>query len=75
MIALAMYRPGAQWQPRELSAGEGVLALLSNAFAAQERPEQIMGPIRRAVEGAVVLEGERGDADEVAAQLLRELPW
>lgn len=75
LVVMTLYRPGAQWAPRLLSAGEGVLSLLSNALAAQEHPERVLGPITRAVEGAVVLEGERGDASELAPRLLDDLPW
>jgi hypothetical protein len=75
LVVMSVYRPGARWEPRTLSHGEGVLSLLSNAIAAQEHPERVLGPITRAVSGAVVLEGERGDATELARELLNNLPW
>lgn len=74
LVVMSVYRPGARWEPRRLSQGEGALALLSNAVAAQDRPE-VIGPITRAVKGAVILEGERGDADDLALKLLGDLPW
>src|SRR4051812_28396422 len=73
LIALAQFVPGRRWEPTRLSAGQAVLAMLSNTVPAQERPEQAMAAIRRAVDGALVLQGERGEAAEVARELL-EMP-
>lgn len=70
LVALARYRPGGEWRPGRLSAGAGALALFEHAVPGQERPEQTMRYVRRAVERAVVLEGERGEADEFAQMLL-----
>jgi hypothetical protein len=75
LIATTLYRPGAVWDPQRLSSGEGVLSLLANTLAAQDHPERVFGPLSRAVEGAVVLEGERGDAAELAPRLLESVPW
>ena len=62
-----------QWQPRRLSAGEGVLALLANTVPARERPQESLRTLSRAVRGATVLEGDRGEAGPTAAALLEEL--
>jgi hypothetical protein len=73
LVAVSNYRSGADWHPRRLSSGEGALAILAHAVVAQERPAEAMRAIARAVEGAVVLEGDRGEADDVAPLLLAEL--
>jgi hypothetical protein len=73
LVVAALYRPGAQWDPRPLSSGAGALALLENAVPAQERPEQTIRHISRAMAGAAVLQGERGEADETAGMLLDTL--
>ncbi len=70
LVVIARYRPDAEWRPRRLTKGAGVLALLEHAVPAQKRPEQTMRYVRRAAERAVVLEGERGEADEFAHVLL-----
>lgn len=70
LAVIAHYMPGGAWRPHELPGGAGALALLEHAVPAQERPEQTMRYVRRAVQGAVVLEGERGEADELAHILL-----
>jgi hypothetical protein len=73
VVTLSPYSPGASWNPTELSRGEALLALLANAVPAEERPEQSMSAISRAVENAIVLEGARGEASEVARELLARL--
>jgi hypothetical protein len=71
LIILSQYRPGARWEPHELSAGDAMLALLSNTVPAHERPEETFAALTNAVDGALVLEGERGEAAEVVEQLLQ----
>lgn len=70
LAVLAPYTPGAAWSPRQLSMGAGALALFEHAVPAQSRPEQTMRFLRAALKGAVVLQGERGEADEFAQILL-----
>ena len=73
LVAVTTYRPGAVWQPKRLSAGEGVLALMSNTVPAQTRSQEALRNITRAVEGAVVIQSERAEADALAPLLLAEL--
>jgi hypothetical protein len=70
VIAITSYRPGAEWKPRQRSRGQGMLALLSHTLPARDRPADALAVTRRAVETAVVLEGERGEAELVAPALL-----
>jgi hypothetical protein len=72
-VVVTRYRRDAVWQPTRLSAGEGVVALLANTVPAQERPEESLRVLSRAVTGAIVLESDRGEAGHVAAALLDEL--
>ena len=73
LVALITYVPDAVWQPRRLSAGQGVAAVLTHAIPAHDRPRQSLRAVSRAVSGAQVLEGDRGEAGAAAAALLREL--
>jgi hypothetical protein len=73
MVVLTRYRPGQAWQPRRLSAGQGVPTVLANTVPAHERPRESLRAVTRALRGAVVLEGDRGDAAEVVGALLQEL--
>ena len=71
-VVVTSYRPDAEWRPRRGSPGEGALALMANTVPARERPAQAVRTLMRALEGAVVIESERGDAEEVAPLLLAE---
>ena len=73
LIVLTNFRPEAEWRPRRLSSGEAVLAMLSNTLPAQDRPAESLSVITRAVNGAVVLEGDRGEAEALTPLLLAEL--
>jgi hypothetical protein len=70
VVAVTRYRPGTDWQPLELSAGAGALAMLEHTVPAQTRPKQALRVLTKAVNGALVLEGKRGEAEEVADLLL-----
>ena len=67
------FEPGAQWVPDAISGGEALLAFLSNTVPAQQRPEQAMSAIRMALEGALVLSGERGESAAVVDDAFRRL--
>ncbi len=69
-VLMTRYRAGAQWVPTRVSAGHGVVALLANTVPAQERPRESLQALGRAIRGATILEGDRGEAGEVASQLL-----
>ena len=73
VVALTRYRAESRWEPRELSQADGVVALLANAVPAQERPREALQVLRRAVRGARILEGDRGDSRLAAPQFLKEL--
>ncbi len=74
VVALTRFRPGADWQPRRLSASQGLAALLADTFSAHERPAEAMSTFRRAMSGGVsILDSERGEAGPVAVALLEEL--
>jgi hypothetical protein len=76
LIVLSQYMPGATWSPQPVTSGEAVLALLANTVPAQERPEETMHALRAAVDGsgAVALAGQRGEAAEIAEQILAAVP-
>lgn len=75
LIAFMSYRPGSAWGLRPCTAGEGAVKLLEHSIAARSRPVQVLAAVRRAATDAVVLEGDRGEADEAASALLsRQAP-
>lgn len=72
LVVSTAYEPGAEWQPRRGTAGEGLIALLSNTVRARIAPREAMQTLARAVEHAAMIASPRGNADEVAASLLEE---
>jgi hypothetical protein len=74
LIAFTSYSPGATLALRSCTAGEGTVKLLEHSIAARSRPEQVLTAVRRAASEAVILEGERGDADRAASALLSPQP-
>ncbi len=70
LIAAARHRPGACWKPRRLSKAASMLVLIANTVTARSRPEMTMARLRRAVEHAWGVEGERGEAAETARAVL-----
>jgi hypothetical protein len=70
LVVLTSYRPGGSWSPRRLGAGQAVLEMLAHTVPARLRPGDSLASLGRAVEGAAVLEGERGEAQDVAGRLL-----
>jgi hypothetical protein len=72
-IVVTRYDPAASWQPRRLSPAEAMLELLRHTIPTQDRPAQTLAALHRVVGDSIALEGARGDADETAMQLLRQL--
>ncbi len=73
LIAITRWSPGGRWEPERRGSGIGALALLSNAVAARPRTAATLEAISSAVEGATVLEGDRGEAIETAKLMLATL--
>jgi ABC-type ATPase with predicted acetyltransferase domain len=73
LVVCGEFKPGARWRPRRLSAGEGILEILSNTIAARRVPEQALSTLQRVTAQAQVLKGVRGEAREAAASILEIL--
>jgi len=73
LVVVCAYRPGARWQPRVLSPGRAVLALLANTISARRQPQRALATLQQVVCHATVLQGRRGEATEVAAALLEKM--
>jgi hypothetical protein len=71
LVVLSAHRPGAVFCPERLTTGRAVLAMLAHTVPARLRPRASLAALERAVAGAVVLRGERGEAAQLAPLLLR----
>jgi hypothetical protein len=72
-VVITRYRTGVTWEPKRLTSGQGMLALIANTVPAQARPQESLRTLGRAIAGATTLEGARGEAGPVATALLDEL--
>lgn len=70
LVVITAYQSGASWNPRRVSAGQGVLGLLANTVAARRHPEAAITTLTRTIANAAVLEGVRGEAEETTVALL-----
>lgn len=73
LVVVSTYEPGARWQPRRLSAGEAMLALLAHSVSVRRQPEVVLDTLARVVADAPVLASSRCEADELVAPLLSML--
>jgi hypothetical protein len=70
LVVVTRYRAGARWRPRRLSPSAGALALLANTVSVRREPTAAMTAVQAVVLQAVILQGVRGEAREVARALL-----
>lgn len=70
VIAHLHYREGANLRLEPRTAAAGMMLLLGNALGTDLRPDFSVRVARQAAEQALSFEGERGDAEEAAPQLL-----
>ncbi len=70
LVLVTDYKTGAHWRPQQLTAGQSLLALLSNTVSAQSNPAGALATLQRVVLQATSLKGVRGEAEETAGLLL-----
>lgn len=73
VVALAKYLPGSAWRPRSVSPGTAILELLDHTIPAQRAPEKALTTLKRLAPRARTLKSTRGEAKEMALDILREL--
>ncbi len=70
LVVFTRYVSGTRFRPRPVSAGRALLELLANTLPARRRPERALDTLTRVVSQALVLRGARGEAEEMADQIL-----
>ena len=70
LVALTHYQPGARWQPRPLTPGRAVLALMESTVPVRTRPAATLEALREVVTHAPVIESARGEVEEAVERLL-----
>jgi hypothetical protein len=70
LVVVTSYREGTTWAPRKVSVSDAIVAAMEHASRARPRAAEVMATLRLAFKEATVLVGERGDAEQTAADLL-----
>jgi hypothetical protein len=65
------YAPAAVWEPRPLTPGQTLLALLENTVAVRRQSELTLSTLRLAIAPAAGWQSERGDAAAAALEILQ----
>jgi hypothetical protein len=73
LVISTSYKEGAMWRPRELSAGKGVLELLSHTVSARRRPWLALTTLPKVAVHATILKGVRGEASSIAHAILEKM--
>ncbi len=73
LTVITRFRDGAAWNPRRVTQAKAMVALFDNTVVARSRPEFALTVLAKAVKGTRALEGDRGEASEMAAALLDAL--
>jgi hypothetical protein len=73
LVVVSHYKRGARWRPRQLSRGEGALALLANTVSARAQPEAALSTLQHVVKEAPVIKSVRGEAGELVEAIFRTL--
>lgn len=70
VVLQSTYAEGARWRPRELSAGQGALALLEHTLSARRQPSTALAILQRAMRNAKIFKTPRGEASHVVEAVL-----
>jgi hypothetical protein len=74
MVICTEYRPGAVWEPQELSPADALVALIPHTFPSPDKAADTMATLAAALDASVIaLKGDRGEADDTAALILQRL--
>ena len=70
LVVATRYETGRVWRPRKVTPGRAVLELLAHTVPARRVPERTMATLAAAMEGATLLKGVRGEAEDMVDSLL-----
>jgi len=70
LVISTRFKDEAQWRPRRLTRGKGVLELMANTVSARSQPELALTVLPKTLESARILKGVRGEASEGVDSIL-----
>jgi hypothetical protein len=65
LVIVSRHRPGAHWNPLQLSPGIGLLKILDNTVSARRSPAIALSTLKQVVSGATIVDSVRGEASQV----------
>jgi serine kinase of HPr protein (carbohydrate metabolism regulator) len=65
LVLVTRFKPGAQWRPRRLSPGIGLLTLLDNTVSARRSPSIALRNLKEVVSKAQTFRSARGEASQI----------
>lgn len=71
LVVFTEYRPGAEWQPRQLSPARALFELASNAYPEVAQSRRGRKTLQRVAVSVPVLSGRRGEAAAAAEQIMK----
>lgn len=75
LVVVTQFKKDARWRPRRVPPGRGVLALLANTVPARRRPKAALATLRQVALGAQIISGNRGEARQMAEDLIERVEW
>jgi hypothetical protein len=70
LVVVTHYQETALWNPQPLSRGQAMLRLMANTMSTQNQPQAVLAVLIRSLQSAHVIQSPRGEAGEVANDLL-----
>jgi hypothetical protein len=70
-VLLTEFKRGARWRPKPVTPGQAALGLLANTVPARRDPATVVEVLRRVADTAAAFKCPRGEAEDVAARVLR----
>lgn len=71
LIVYTRYKTGANWEPRSLTTGKALLAMVDNTVRARDNPEMMLQTLAKVARSANAIESDRGEARKVIADIVR----
>ena len=75
LVMFIHYEVDANWEPIQLSPGNGLIRLLENTHSTQRAPKRAMKALKNIVVNARFFSALRGEASNVAPVILHESAW
>jgi hypothetical protein len=74
LVLVSKYQPDAEWCPRQLTPGVGLLRLLDNTVSARRAPAVAICTLKQVVSYSVIVRGVRGESSQVAQWIDAHFP-